>query len=205
MERQERRKTILFAVLLVWALVSTGILAWFVFRPEGPTQSEIWAADAKTLGRLETDFGFMVLDTGEYLITNETNWTWNAVNWAYLSYATVSDAVAGPGGFPSGDPLGFNATAMCVAKYGYNWLNNEAHGPGYQTAHSAAAIQLGLYQNLSARLSPIRGGWTPSDDPLIVIGASNVTAIRSLMTALWSANMDVGFGSRPLVSQECGI
>ncbi len=201
---QERRKRLLLTALLAWALVATGLLAWLVLKPAGPSQSEVWAANAKTLDRLERDFGFIALDTEEFLATSERNWTWNAVNWAFLSYYTVWNAINAPGGFPAGQPLGFNVTAMCVAAYGYNVLDNNAQIIDQPGIHYAAVHQLGLYQNLSERLSGI-SGWGLGTDPLTAIGMSNITAAHNLMTALWTTNLTDYYGIGPIVAQECGL
>ena len=199
-----RRKTTLPVALLAWALASTGVLAWLVLRSAGPLRSDVWAADAKTLDRLGQDFGLIALDTGEFLATDEGNWTLNAVSSAFLSYATVLDAIVAPGGFPTGRPLGFSATAMCVAAYGYNLLYSNARDISFPTGHDVAALLVELSRNLSERLSGLsRAG--AGIDPLTAIGASNVTAVHDLMTTLWTANLTDYYVIGPIVAQECGI
>ncbi len=182
--------------------MSTGALAWLVLKPAGPSPSEIWAADVKTLDRLGRDFTIIALDTEEFLATYDRNWTLNAVNWASLSYYTVADAMNAPGGFPAGEPLGFNATAMCVATYGYNLLNANAQEITYPTVHGAAVAQLGLYQNLSARVPE---ALVSGMDPLIAMGPSNVTAVHDLMVTLWTVNLTDYYGMGPVVAQECSL
>lgn len=203
--RHERRNKMLPAALLAWALISTGIAGWMVFQPKGPSQNDIWASDAGTLLRLWRDFGFVALDTNQFLSTRDANWTWNAFNWAALSSEAVGNAAAAPGGFPSGQPLGFNGTAMCVAMQGYNYISNEAaSGTDYPYILQAVATQRGIYQNLSARLDQVQY-WSDGRDPLSVIGAANVTAIHTLMATLWAANMPVGYSQTGLISMICGV
>ena len=193
--------TILPIAFAVWALVSTGILGWLVLKPSGPSQSETWATDAYTLDGLKRDFDLIAFNTEKYRSTNDTNWTvnaiWrvNAVNWAFVAYYAVRDAVAAPGGFPSGQPLGFNVTAMCVAANGCNFI---IYDPGFrQDVASAWAI----YENLSARLPSLFAG----SDPLTIIGASNVSAIHTLMLALWDMYMNPGLGQGSTIANACGI
>lgn len=198
-ESHARRRTILLVVLVVWALISTGILGWLVLNPSGPSQSEIWAADVNTLGHLRQDFGLIALDTEEYLSTNDTNWRLNALDWAFLAYYDVRDAVSARGGFPSGQPLGINTTAMCVAANGYSFIT--MGGIWYPGPHQDVATVLGTYENLSARLSSLAAG----RDPLTSIGASNVTAVHTLMTALWNMYMNPDLGQGSTITDACGI
>lgn len=201
-----RRGKALLVILLVWALAATGTVGWIVFRPAGTSQDEVWASDAAALRMLDRDFGLVALDTSQYIATRDGNWTWNAANWASISWQTVSNATAAPGGFPSGKPLGFNTTAMCVALYGYNHIHLEAitNSSNYPYIVPSAAVQVGLYQNLSARLGLIND-WSAGRSPLSVIGTNNVTAIHDLMLALWTANLGVGYGQGPIIFQECGL
>ncbi len=202
---QGRRVARVLVVVLAWALVATGIVGWMVVQPKGPTQSAIWASNAATLRLLTRNFFYVASDTARYLSTLDGNWTWDALNWTYTSRDVVADAILA-GGFASGAPLGLNVTAMCVAAYGYEYLVTIDAVAGYRwpSIFEAAGAQMGVYQNLSARLANVlRVG--VGEDPLVAIGADNVTTIHTLTATLWNMNLVANTGYGPIVSELCGV
>ncbi len=202
-QRRTRRRRMLVAALVAWALVATSLLGWITLEPRGPSQDAVWSVDAYALMHLERYLTFVAMDTDRWISTRDFNWTLDAVNWDYVSWETVSNATASPGGFPSGQRLGFNVTGMCVAAYGYNYnIVLEVNAPGGPPVQ-LAATQASLYENLSARLSSIQL-WGPGRDPLDAMGEGNVTAIRTLMLTLWTNNQDSARGMGPILTQLCG-
>ncbi len=193
--------------MLAWALIATGIVGWMALQPTGPSQNEIWNANGRAIAILTRNFFHVASDTERYLASLDGNWTWDALNWTFASWYVASGAAAAAGSFGSGDSLGLNTTAMCVAAYGYEYtVFVEAHaGHNYPTILQAAAAQRDVYQNLSARLANMLDMWGDGEDPLGAIGTANVTAIRVLTSTLWSSNLATGLGFGPSVSQSCGI
>ena len=206
-ERKQRSRRALVAALLAWALVATGIAGWMSLEPREPSQNDVWGSNGRALGQLARDVLFVASDTSRYLSTLDGNWTWDALNWTVTSEWVTQDAIASPGGFALGGSLGFNATAMCAAAYGYEYLVFfAAHaGQNYSSVFQAAAFQMDIYRNLSARLSDFLYLWSEGMDPLAAIGAANVTAVQALMATLWRLNIADIPGYGPIVSLNCGI
>ncbi len=179
----------LLVALAAWAVAATGLLAWTLSVPRGPTQAEIWDADGRQLNLMGYYFGFAGQNAAGYLAThndslweNATNWIVAAVNVAYMGTFLV------PGGFPSAEALNLTWTRLQNCAYAGFVYVHAYDDPSVWSRETYVAYftqAAGIYANLSLAL---RGAFAPGVDPLANLGPTKVAFARAQADLLYALN-----------------
>ncbi len=182
----------LVVVLAGWAVVATGLLAWTVTLPRGPTAAEVWQADASQLMLMGYYFESASHNTAGYVDTHNDSLWENATNWivAAINVGVIGERY-GPGGFPSARALNLTWTRLQDCAYTgfvkvhvYNdvsvWDRADYRDYFAQTA--------GIYGNLS---QAIRGPYASGVDPLTALGPAGVAFVETQASLLYALNQPV--------------
>lgn len=186
----------LFAVLVVWALVATGLFAWQTLAP--PSASTVWDSDASLLQELKFQSSNAAFSLGWF---GPSTWSMGqgAVSWIDEMIGTMDRGRSAPGGFPSAGALNLTETNLVCSLSGMTYVARLIRDmpsawngtiPYSTLTYGGYAFRTWwVYTNVSRDLSGVRPIGT---DPLLQIGPSGVSDLRTQLGQLRSLTLPLG-------------